>query len=1393
MEYLEDHVVPMDKKGSIWRLLPFAVVFLWCSSDLVAQTKDYTFRKLDMRDGLSFNSVMCLMEESNGGLWVGTREGLNRYDGFDFEVFRHNPYDSLSLSNSHINVVFESFDRQIWIGTANGLNLYNPLTKSFSAYLAPPDSSGLSNNYVKSIAEAVDKTLWIGTSNGLTIFDIKLDSFKHIFLAPPGTNPNNIISLFRDGEDLIWLGTRGGLYVWERGRFKRIFLDPEIENTGGTFEIRDIKQGTDGLYWVATEEHGIYSFRYSKGIFKPNNHWHAGNSPMLSNQVRQLFVEDQRIWLATLSGLCIYDLSEKSFTNIRYSIQKPDGINRGSIHDIIKDQYGGYWIATYSGGLNYYHPQNNLFEHHTQTAGVTDGLTENDVNGFLEDVDGNIWISTGRGLNHYHVSTGRFRYYGAENSGGLSNRIVKTMVADAHGNLWIGTYNGLNYYDTKKGTFKQFFHEAGRNSLNQNQVHALHMDEDGLLWIGMNMGEFQVYDPKKNRFDNVPEVGNIISYIYGDSKGRLWIGTRFGLKCLDRASRKLIDISGLLRGFEQRLLFVNWIVEDSRGRLWIGTQSSGLFLVKNNRLHWFGQGSGLASNTINALLEDEAGYFWISTNSGVSRLEYHEDEQGIPQVTSTDFSEIHGLQGAQFNPGSALRTKSGRIFLGGINGFNTFVPESIKKEIYFPKVHFNRLQINTKDAAAESDNRGHSFSGQDSVITLRYNQRNISIGFSGGNFVNPNGTYYRYSLSSLKHGWVEIGKQRSINFTYLPIGRHEVSVQASTDPAIWDDAYSSLTIVVLPPWWLTTGAYIIYALVLISSLYLSVMFFQRRAKRKNRLYLARVMREKEQKMLTSKLEFFTDISHELRTPLTLILTPLEKLVDQTGITDNISHQLSMIQRNGQKMMAMINQVLNLRRFESGQYGRLEAANDDLPAFLTEIALTFKPLATARDIRFDYAFFPESLETGFDSNKLEIVVHNLLSNAFKFAPKGGRVMIQMMSCSREEISGKRTAHSDDNFVKIVVGNSGSAIPDDVLQQIFNRFYTRGTVTMGNRDGVGIGLELTKRMVELHRGFMEVECNEGASEGGIVTIFTVFLPLGNVRKSDTLEMGGSDGLLQKSHLELMQRDEEAQLAAISQIELPNVSVGEKQTLLVVEDNDEVRALVKSLLADHYHVEEASDGHEGLVLALKVIPDLVISDIMMPTMDGIALCHRLKTDIRTSHIPVILLTARATIAYKHEGYETGADAYITKPFSSNYLLLRVKNLIKQREQVKVHLQREAFFDPGEVLVNTMDDNILRKAKDFVEQHLSDSTFTIEQMSRELGLSRMHFHRKIKSLTGLSPAEFVRNIRLKKGAAILKQNNISVKETMVMVGFENADHFRKCFKELFGVVPSDYQKHAE
>ncbi len=1357
-------------------------------------SEDIRFRKIDMSSGLSYNSVMCVAEDHNGLMWIGTREGLNKYNSVDITIYKNKINDSLSLSNNHINCIYETSSNDLWVGTAKGLNRYDEAKDQFVQYLTGPDSLGLSNGYVKCISEGINNELWVGTSFGLNILNKQKNKFRQIFLEEFSSNNNNIIALFHDKQNRMWIGTRGGLFVYAQNRFKKVDIDSSLINSSDIFEIRDIKQDEEGLIWIATEENGIYAVNANNEDFTTLNHFEHNNSGILSNSVRKIFIDGNDLWLATLDGLSVFSKNTGDFLNFAYSQEKPEGVSNSSIHDVIKDRSGGFWLATYTGGVNYYHPQNNLFPHYTNIFGVSASVSSNAITGFLEDKQGNLFIATGDvGLYYIDSDTKKVTNYKAHETNGLSSNNIKSFDDDENGNLWIGTFNGLNFYDRQKNIFVSYFHDSDNpNSLNNNQVHAVLVDEEGLVWIGMNGGIFQVFNPKSQNFTNLPDVGTIVNEaIFEDSEGKLWIGERVGLKCMDRKSRKLVDISGLTAGFEEQLKYVNWISEDSSGRIWIATQSSGIIIFDKSSTFIFDTSNGLSDNSVNAILEDELGNFWISTNKGISKIKYVVDENGKPQIESTNFTSINGLQGAQFDSGSAYKGKSGKLYFGGINGYNVFMPGEVKKIDYFPPVVFAELQIISRKKSTDVINPDlKNLIFEDRKLDLKYSERNIFLRFAGINYVNPDETYYRYMLNDLDKNWIDLGKQRTINFTYLPVGKHELRIQSSTNPINWGNEYKKLTFQVFPPWWQTWWAFLIYASTVIFLLYLFFTISQRWAQLKNKLQMEQFEREKELELHESKLKFFTDVSHELRTPLTLILAPLEKMALQSGF----NKQLALVQQNGKRMMQLIDQVLNLRKLETG-HDKLQAAKGNIGTFLKEISLSFHEIASLRNIDFEFRSSPEKLSLWYDRDKMEIIVYNLLSNAFKNTSSGGKVSL-LLSLEETKITGKQWANKEKvQYAKISVTDNGKGIAEDDLTHIYERFYSKKGSDSSIK-GFGVGLELTKRMVELHKGKIQVESMQAKPDENGLTTFTVFLPIGNEHLADDEIVpdfkNSEDSSRYTRELQLREKLS-GNISFDENIELPKISDKDKQTLLIVEDNAEVREFVRDLFLENYLTEEAENGLVGWHKVIQIIPDLIISDIMMPEMDGIELCRKLKSDIRTSHIPVVLLTARTTLTFKYEGLETGADEYITKPFSAQYLMLRVKNLIKQRDTLRNHFQRETILEPGKIAVTSVDERLLKKAVDYITENIENTSITVEQVSAELGLSRVHFYRKIKALTNLTAIDFIRSIRLKNAAMLLKQNKLSIKEVQNRVGFENADYFRKCFKEYFGVTPSAYANKNE
>jgi ligand-binding sensor domain-containing protein/signal transduction histidine kinase/DNA-binding response OmpR family regulator len=1367
----------------IWFFFFIASIFLFSSFS----GDQIRFQKIDMGSGLSYNSVLCVLQDHEQFLWIGTRDGLNKYNSLDYEIFKHNINDSLSLSHSHVNCIYETRNQEIWVGTVKGLNKYNRVDNNFRQYNASADSTGLSNEYIKCISEDSLGFLWIGTSYGLNKYDPVTDHFEHITLGQLGINLNNIIALCHDNKGRLWIGTGDGLYLKEGESFTLIDFAPD-HNSQELFEIRDIKQAENGQMWIATEKYGVYTFFLNNDLIQNAKAFNAQNSGLVSNAVRKILIDGDSIWLATLQGLAIIEENEK-LTNITYSIDYPQGISNSSIHDIIKDHIGGYWLATYTGGLNYYHPQNNLFPHIEKIIRVENILKSDVVTDFYEDEFENVWISTNSGgLSYWNPKTRLVTNFVAGTPNGISSNIVKAIAPDKEGNLWIGTYNGLNFYNRRTKKFTSFYHDEGNaNSLNQNQVHAVHVDKNGMVWIGMNGGEFQMLNPKNSKFTAITGAGRIVNAIFEDSKGHLWIGERYGLRCLNIQTKQLIDISHLIEEVKEQLYYINSITEDSKGRLWFGTQSSGLILIDAEKVYWFNSGNGLNDNTVNAVLEDDNGYFWISTNTGISKLEFLEKQDGDFQIRSTNFTEAHGLQGKQFERGSALKTKSGNLLFGGVNGFNIVSPNNVKKQDYYPSVVISEFKINYESGTPEDYELSRKKKiSEDNKLLLNFNERNIYLRFAGINFINPSATYYRYRLDGPDKKWIDLGHQRTINFTYLPIGKHELQIKASSDNSAWGDEYTSLEITVLPPWWQTWWAFVIYGIFILFLLYLFFYYSQKWAMLKNSLAMEHFKHEQELALHESKFRFFTDVSHELRTPLTLIFAPLERIMLKKGLDQDLNSQLHLIHRNGNRMMLLINQVLNLRKLETG-HDKLKAAKGNIVNFLKEISLAFNEIANSRNIEFEYMPEIDFLSVYYDRDKMESVIYNLLSNAFKHTNDGGFVKLKLNVIQ----SKTKSFHGVKKIAEISISNNGKAIAKEDIEHIFERFYTKiGGQTKGSLS-TGVGLELTKRMVQLHHGEIIVESNQEESPEQGLTTFTVHLPLGRKHLADdeiihdfqnsetpslyTQEMQLKEKFASFEHFEPTE-------------ELAQINDEDKQSLLIVEDNEEVRNFICDLFKDNYQIVEAENGVIGWEKATDIIPDLIISDIMMPEMDGIELCRKLKTDIKTSHIPIILLTARTTLTFKHEGIETGADEYITKPFSAEFLIIRVKNLLQKRELLRTYFMRQAILEPKEIIVTSVDDRLLKKAVDYITENIQDSSISVEKLSKEIGMSRVHLYRKIKALTNITPVDFIRSIRLKTAASLLKQNKLSIKEIQYMVGFESADYFRKSFKAQYDLPPTEY-----
>ena len=1378
------------------------MVFLLICIFTGSSGQEIRFRPYNMNSGLSHNSGLALLQDRDGYIWIGTRDGLNRFDGIDFILFRHNFFDSLSLSNNQVNCLLEGSDNCIWIGTANGLNRFRRETGKFERFMNFPDSTGAAGNYIRAMCEVPGNKIWVSTTTGISVYDLKTSIHRNFLINPVKSHPSNtVVSIFSEADNPTLFGTRGGLFVLKDGLFQRIILDRQIELQNDRFEIRDIRRDPEGTYWVATEGFGLYLFKLDPGGLNPVSlkRYYTGNCKIASDFIRKIFLSpDETAWIGTLDGVSLFNKKDSVFTNAFFDPDNPQGINDNSIRDILRDRTGGYWIGTYAGGVNYYHPQNSLFPHYKKNPGDNNSLSDNAISDFKDDNKGNLWIATERGgLNYWDIKNNRFFHYKHSGVNSIPDDNVKELEFDRKGNLWIGTYNGLSVLNPQTGQFSNYLRSTGSgNSINHNQVHALYSDRDDQLWIGTNGGGLQMLSPDRHIFTSFPWQGREnVNVITEDKSGKLWIGSQNGLFCMERETRKEVDLTNLLKEVKNPVIYIQCLLADSTGNIWVGTQGYGLYLISKNRMYWFNMLKGLPDNTVNAILEENRKSFWMTTNQGISNLTLSNDSSGEPILMVKKFTSGHGIQGKQFYPRSGLKSGQGQLFFGGINGFNAFYPADIKDTVFFPEILFTG--VNTRSRSSENL-QGESLLEEPfksiTGLRLKYNQRDISISFIGINYINPEGTFYRYKMQGLDGNWNDLGNKREINFAYLPVGTYQLQIKASTDPDSWGDAFKAISITVLPPWYLTVYASIFYVAFVGFLLLVFFRYSQKWARLKNDLAMEHFQREKEEELHQMKLKFFTDVSHELRTPLTLITAPLEQITNQPDLSNRLRNQLLSIQRNSQRMIHLINKVLDLRKLETG-HGKLQVSDDNIVEFLKETCLAFQESARVKNIKLEFSSpFDEQL-VWYDREKLEIILFNLLSNAIKFTGHEGKVNLSFNLIRQGGQTGLNSRIINAELVSVIsVEDNGEGIAENKLDTIFKRFYKAGTHAGNNAFGSGVGLELTKRLVELHKGTIKAESRTANSLDSGFTRFTVYLPASRADYSEDEMDNRSKELVDTSRYLLRSIEDSGEVPDNS---LNHSSVGlnpgTEGRLLIIEDSEDLRKFLSQLFEKHFIVDEAENGKAGWNLAVKKIPDLIISDVMMPEMNGIDLCRKIKTDIRTSHIPVILLTARTAITYKYEGLETGADDYITKPFTTEYLIIRVNNLIRQRELMRNHFVNEMICNPAKVTVTSIDEKLLKKAVDYITENISVKTISVEKLSAEIGLSRVHFYRKIKALTNLTALEFIRSIRLKRAASLLEQKKLSVKEVADMAGFQDPEYFSKLFKTNFGVLPSDYTGNSE
>lgn len=1365
--------------------------------------QEIPFGYISTENGLSNNGVNCLLQDSCGFLWFGTDNGLNRFDGYDIKVYRNDEHDSASISNNGIWSLFQDNSGCLWIGTSSGeINRYDHKRDKFVHWSV--NSGSLKENRITSIYKDKNGSLWIGTyKDGLYKFNKgkKSEHWLPNLQVKNSLSHNYVTSIIEDRFGSLWIGTYNGLNKLslkfpEKG-FVVFYSDPHNSGSLSGNLIWNLANSTveEGIIWVSTSN-GLIKLDPEKNEFRRNKlpdegRIQFGNS--VGSVVDEIYEKQRIIWCGTYAGLVRINLSNGKSKRFTADEENNHGLSSNSINYIMKDKSGVIWIATGDKGLNFISPKglkfNNLSRYSVLNEEEFNHLCRENITAAAQTPDGIIWLGTdeglyylksehkiltvysdpvlknlniwsleaggpgeiwigtyGQGLKQFNLNSRKLKSWNIEDPSypykNPSFGFIKSVLKDRRGKIWIGCWGpGLVQLDPQSGNVKYWpAKEGSPGSLNYGDVWVIHEDRQNRIWIGTNGGGLNLY--------NDADGGRFISWIKGDKKGITLSDNNIQAICESRKSNEEETV------------------------LWVGTQNGLNKLIINNspipeiKYKSYTIKEGLPDNTIKSILEDDGGNLWIGTGEGISLLKYGEKK-------FINFTASDGLKGNAFIAGSALITKDGIIIFGSTGGLNIFSPDQIFQSHYSPPVLITRFQIFNEEVSVGEESPVKQNITSAKEINLSYDQNVFSFQFSSLDFNSPKSINYAYMMEGFDRDWIYSGSRRFITYTNLDPGTYAFKVKATNSDGIWTKNEASLKVVINPPWWRSFWAYFLYIFSIVAGFFAIRKFQINRAELRNELKMREFESKKLQELENLKSRFFANLSHEFRTPLMLIKGPLEQLLKSYIKKGENPEELQMIKRNSGRLQELIDQLLELSQLEAASIP-LRAKQENAAELLKGIVSIFEPHMMGKNINLIFNRTEETVYAWIDRDKFEKIISNLLSNAIKFTPSGGTVSVLFQR--------------NMNNIEIKISDTGIGIPKNQHGKIFNRFYQADNSAQKAFGGSGIGLALVKELVELHK--WKISFHSEIEKG---TEFSLLIPVDDsyLEEKDKI----SDSSLSAKPAEEPKDDsknlEDKREKIFKISEVPGTA--EKPAVLIVEDSSDVRKYISGLLLECFETSEAEDGESGLKKAAEEMPDLIISDIMMPFMDGLEFCRKLKTNWETSHIPVILLTAKASGESKIEGLETGADDYLTKPFDSRELLIRIKNLLEQRKRIKEKFSKEIRVSADALAANSTDNEFLKKAFGIVEKNLGEKEFNSEIFAQEMFVSRSQLHRKLVAVTGQAPGEFVRALRLKHAAALILKKDLSITQIAFEVGFSSASHFTQAFQQQFGCVPSEFRSKAK
>ncbi len=1351
--------------------LYFLFIFLGIAHWNQGQQKEYKFINYSSKNGLTSNSVNAILKDKNGFMWFGTEDGLNRFDGQNFIAYHHRDVDSTSIGRGPVIAMTQDKTGNIWLATNLTLSVYNLNVDSFINF----DFSKY--GWIISLYADHSGKIWVGTYEGLYIFDPvskKVKALKADTQNRYKLNSNIIRCIFEDSHHNIWVGTDNGLHLYNRSKelFTRFMSDANRADAISNNQIFSIAEDKKGRIWIGTNRGGLNVMSNTRDSFITYKSDANDVNTLSSNHISKvIFDKDEQLWVGTGSNLDIFNPKTGKVVRVKSSLVEQSGftpsIDGRSVRDIYIDDAGIYWIAIHQGGVNKYDTNLAFFNHKQFNLFDPNGLTGSSVMAFAESPSGDIFIGTeGTGLNIFNRKTGQIKPFRL--SAQRANNASIIALESTNKTLWIGTYQaGLYNVNFATGVTKSFHIARSKTDPKDVPVNCFKTDKDGKVWMGTNGNSVYMYDPTTNLLQASEQIfqlksgqkvplNDFITTIEQDKSGNLWFGSNGTGIAIYYPSQKRFQVlnhgnSGL------PMDIIQTIYCDRSGKVWVGSLGGGLCLYnpKTNSFERFDESYSLSNDVVYKILEDEKGKLWISTNKGISSFDSN-------KKVFRNFSHYNGVQQSTFNIEAGLITSDKTIFFGGLNGFNYFKAANIFQKKTVPPLVTTSLKINNKqvNAGENAEITEHISTAKEMVLSYK---QNFSIDFIALNYTVPHENRYSYILEGFDKEWNKVGTNSTAVYTNLDPGNYVFRLKAYSEDGTWETPEKVINVTVKPPFWRTYVAYFCYfALILlaiwairrssIQKLKHEFMRTQERLEMKHLIEKERHDAEQKMELEKVKIKFLTNLSHELKTPLTLVLNPIENLMFQENATEKLE-MLNLISRNAKRLLNLVNQLLDFRRIETNELTLLKT-DGDLITFTQEIVDSFKYIAVRKNISLHFVSSYSNYHTTFDKDKLERILINLLSNAIKFTNEGGNVSLQITG-------------DGETGVRLILRDTGIGLSSDVTDKIFERFFRVNNHVDILNQGSGIGLSIAQEFVKLHGGTIKVESEEGVGSAFIISL--PFLPI----------------TFQHAVPQIMLQKEAEPLESFAKNEPPKM---EMPVVLIVDDDDDLRAYLVESLKTKYKIIEASDGRQGWQKALANHPQVIISDVNMPGIDGIEMVRKIKSDNRTKHIPIIMLTVLSDETDQLKGLESGASDYLTKPFSFHLLSIKIENLLSLNSLLKNTYSKHIQFETPEVEVVSEDEKFLLKFTRYIEEHIENPNLSIEELSKAMFVSRGTLYVKVLSFTGETPVEYVRSLKLKKALLLLQKNDLKISQIAYSVGFSNPNYFARAFKAKFNVSPSEY-----